>query len=312
MSVHSLRALVLSVLALALIVPVGATFATSATAAPCLDCDLDGDGIPDLFDPDPPAGPVEEVTYTLSVQTEGRVTDEAGIDCPRLACSRSVTYTRVCTKFKCPRFAFSTITLRLYPEPGVTATWPPDCVPHAGDLTRCDVRLDRDRTVNVTWAENPDGPAVTPVAPPSPSAPDATTPPATDPGAGPAPDAGATVVSGTVETGGTTVTAGKRGAIRSTVRYSFRRTDAWTEFTRLQVRRLPRGATVRATCKGTGCPRGAVTAAAPRRTVELRRLQDRRMQPGTRITIRVIKPGRATRTTAIAVRRGQDPRLTVK
>jgi hypothetical protein len=127
--------------------------------------------------------------------------------------------------------------------------------------------------------------------------------------AGAAGDSAATTVSGTVEASTAPGRPAKPGAIWSTIRYSFRRTDDWTEFTLLKVRHLPRGATVRAACRGSRCPHAAVIA-AERRTVPLGRFTRRRFAVGTVLTVRISKPGRRTRVTRIAVRRGQDPRIT--
>ena len=115
-----------------------------------------------------------------------------------------------------------------------------------------------------------------------------------------------TTVGGTVETRQATGRQAKRGAIRSTLRYSFRRSEAWTELTLLKVRNLPRGATVHVTCRGARCPKGAAIV-AKHNSVSLKRFTQRRFAVGTVITVRVSKPGRRARVTRIKVRQGEDP-----
>ena len=300
----SIRALVLLLLATVLLV-LGSSPA-SASAAPKCDvpdpppiCDRGQEDPPDR-DPDPPRGPTtttESVEYTLSVVTErGRVVDGSGLECPQGSCSRTVGYERTCTDGACPDYRYSTIALDLTPVAGYAATWD-GCTPRAGDTTRCDVRMDRDRTVRVLWTRTPGpGPIVNPE-------------PVRDGGAvvpGDTAVAPGTAVKGTAETA---AGSGRRGAVRSTVRYSFRRTATWTEFTRLQVRHLPAGATTRVACAGPGCPERALVSTRSG-SVKLRRLVGRRFPVGTLITIRVTHPRKHGRTTRILVRKGRDPRIT--
>jgi hypothetical protein len=206
-----------------------------------------------------------------------------------------VGYERTCTDGVCPDYPYSTITLVLTPVAGHAATWD-GCTPRAGDPTRCDVRMDRDRTVRVLWTRN--------------------TEPGTVVNAEPLRDGGAvapgdtavapgTAVKGTAETA---AGAGRRGAVRSTVRYSFRRTATWLEFTRLQVRHVPAGAVTRVSCAGRRCPKQAL-ASTRSGTVKLRRLVGRRFPVGTAITIRVTHPRKHGRTPRILVRKGRDPQV---
>ena len=286
----SVRLLILTALAVA----ATALLAASATALPCQTC---GGETPDP--PDPPVVTTERVTRTLTVETaRGRVTDGAALDCPGGACTRTITYVRRCTDGDCPEYAYAVVALQLTPVAGYTATWD-GCTPKDGAPTTCEVLLDADKTVRVQWAEQPatgggstGGGGVAPK-------------PLHDGGAvGGAPAAdGSTSVSGTVET------PARRGAIRSTLRYSFRRTSTWTEFTRLTVRHVPRGATTRVTCKGQGCPtRTAVFHRAGR--VDLDGFTGRRYGVGAAIAVRVAGTGKEARTTRMVVRRGRDPRVT--
>jgi hypothetical protein len=316
-SARSIRALILCAVAVALALPLAGELLPlhEAFAVPCRDCsDNDGGGgsgggggVPDPVpapspDPETPPGggttpgPVlmtERETHTLSVETDrGRVIDGSGIDCPRGACSRSWTYERTCSDGDCPAYHYLTITLILTPEAGYTAKWD-GCTPRPAEPAKCDVLLDRDRAVRVLWTKGDppfdpqplrDGGAVVP---------------------GDSSVAPGTVVSGTVET----PAVGRRGAVRSTVRYSFRRSATWTEFTLLKIRHIPAGATARVTCRGTRCPNGA-SVSTRSGSLKLNRFTGRRYAVATAITIRVTHPRKRGRTTKMVVRKGKDPRIT--
>jgi hypothetical protein len=258
----------------------------AAHALPCQNCGIE----PLPLDPpivvDPGDFTTESVSHTLTVVSErGRVTDGSGLDCPGVTCSRTLTFSRTCFDGNCPAYTFSTVTLALEPVDGYTAKWD-GCTPHGDDPTRCDVALDQDRTVQVLWTKG--ATAIDPVV---------------EHDGGPVnqvPATATTIVSGTVETG-TAPGPSKPGAIHSTLRYSFRRSDTWTEFTKLAARHVPDGAALKVRCRGKGCPDGPLT---------LKDLTGRRFAPGTVIVVRVTKPGRKTRVTRIEVRAGKDPRIT--
>ncbi len=261
----------------------------AAHALPCNSCGIEPPPIDPPIIVDPPVvdpGPIvtqESLTYTLSVTSErGHVTDGSGLDCPGAACDRTLTYTRLCSDGACPVYGFATVTLTLQPVDGYTAKWD-GCTPHADDPSRCDVLLDQDRAVEVLWTKG--ATAVDPTV-------------VHDGGAvNHLPAAPGTIVSGTVETG-----TRKAGAIRSTLRYSFRRSEVWTEFTKLAAKHVPAGAHVRVACRGEHCPNG--------RSLSLGDLTGRRFHAGTVIVVRVTKPGRKAKVTRIAVRAGKDPRIT--
>ena len=157
----------------------------------------------------------------------------------------------------------------------------------------CDVLLDADKTVSVLWTKT-DGKGTVDADPVH--------------GGG---DLGAAGVKGTTVSGSveTRIAPGRRGAIRSTLRYSFRRSTTWTEFTRLTVRHIPRGATTRVTCKGQGCPDGRIVSERAG-SVDLERYTGRRYGVGAALTVRVSKAGKDARTTRMVVRKGKDPRVT--
>jgi hypothetical protein len=293
----SLRALLLTVL-LALV-----SFPHAAAAEP--NCDVedpppicDRGGGPPEEDPGGGTTTTESVEFTLAVETErGKVVDGSGLECPQGPCSRTVGYERECTNGRCPPYRFLTVTLVLTPAPGYAATWD-GCTPRAGDALRCDVRMDRNRSVRVLWTRTAEpGPVVNPE---------------------PVRDGGAVVPGDTAVAPGTAVKGsvvetppapGPRRVVRSSVRYSFRRTATWTEFTRLQVRHVPAGATTAVSCDGRRCPRRALVLTRSG-SVKLNRFAGRRYPVGTTITIRVTHPRKAGRTTRILVRRGRDPQFT--
>ena len=289
------RLLILPALAVALAVALAAT----ASALPCQTCEPS-----DPPDP-PPVITTQRVSHTLTVQTErGRVTDGVALDCPG-ACTRTITYVRRCSDGDCPDYAYSVVALTLTPAAGYTATWD-GCTPKPGAPATCEVLLDADKTVRVIWAENPStggggggGEPGTIAEEPLHGGGAVEDAPAAD---------GDTSVSGTVETRAP-AGRGKRGAIRSTLRYSFRRSATWTEFTRLTVRHIPHGATTSAACKGQGCPAGATVSKRAGR-VDLTRYTGRRYGAGATLTVRVAKSGKEARTTRMVVRRGRDPRVT--
>jgi hypothetical protein len=312
-SARSIRALILCAVAVALALPLAGELLPldGAFAIPCQNCpgkdsgdggveEPEPDPSPDPEDPpggDPPAVTKESETHTLSVETDrGKVTDGSGIDCPSGACRRSWTYETTCSNGDCAPYNYMTVTLTLTPEAGYTAKWD-GCTPRPGDPAKCDVLMDSDRLVRVLWTKaTGDGAGI-----------DAQ--PLRDGGAvapGDTSVAPGTVLIGTVET---PAAAGRRGVIRSTVRYSFRRTTTWTEFTLLKIRHIPAGATSRVTCKGTRCPKGT-TVSTRSRSVKLNRFTGRRYAVGTAITIRVTHPLKRGRTTKMVVRKGKDPRIT--
>jgi hypothetical protein len=127
---------------------VGAGF---ASAAPPI-CD-------DPEDPGCGGGETQTFTNTLTVTTpaQGRVGEDGGlVSCGAGAtdCTHSVEYTRECDFGVCgdPEPAYVTLTLTATNgPPGFSPVWS-GCSPQAG-TNRCDVTLDDDRTVSLSWAD---------------------------------------------------------------------------------------------------------------------------------------------------------------
>ena len=92
----------------------------------------------------------------------------------------------------------------------------------------------------------------------------------------------------------------------ATVRISSRPGKGSTVITRLGVRTI-KGATVRASCKGKGCPRPRASSTRSRgKTMRLRRLE-RRLWAGTRIRIYVTSKGKIGSYTTLLIRRAKLP-----
>ena len=111
-----------------------------------------------------------------------------------------------------------------------------------------------------------------------------------------------------------TVVAPPPERIVVTLAFNFRRVRGLTRFTRLRVRRVPRGSRVRATCarKRKKCPRKARKAFSKRRasgSVNLKRFLRVRFRPGTKITVRVTKRGRIGAVKILTVRKRKPPRI---
>jgi hypothetical protein len=283
---------------LALLVAGLALSAAGASALPCQTCDP----------PDPPDdGPVittQSITRTLTVSTErGRVTDGVAIDCPAVACTREFRYSRTCVDGACEPYDFATATLTLTPVDGFTATWS-GCTPQPADPAHCEVVVDANRTVSVAWTPNDTG---GPAVDPEPTTTGGGDP--TQPGTAPPASDGRTETIVEEQAPEVERVPGRRRPIRSTLRYVFRRTDAWTEFTALAVRHLPRGATVAFDCRGTRCPDPRARAASGR-TMRLTSLTHIRFRAGNSFKIRVSKPGRLPRVTLVRVRFGKAPLIT--
>jgi hypothetical protein len=98
-----------------------------------------------------------------------------------------------------------------------------------------------------------------------------------------------------------------------TLSYTFQAFRAFTRFSRLQVRNVPRGGTVTATCafKGKRCAgkaRRSYTVRRAGRTVNLkRRFVGIRLPAGTRITVTVKRPGAIGAVKVLTVRSRRPP-----
>lgn len=90
------------------------------------------------------------------------------------------------------------------------------------------------------------------------------------------------------------------GAIAAGASWSYAATPKWTVLTRLKLKGVPKGAKVVVRCKGRGCPK----------KVTIKALNKRRLGKGTRIEIRITKPGYIGRVVRIVIRAKKAPSST--
>ena len=112
-----------------------------------------------------------------------------------------------------------------------------------------------------------------------------------------------------------TYTVVARRIPRVSLSFDFAAFRRFTTFSRMQVKGVPRGSVVRAKCtfKGRKCAgkaRKAFTKRNARGTVSLNKRYKRiRLRAGTRITVRVTKPGFIGAAKILDVRAGKRPKL---
>jgi hypothetical protein len=82
-----------------------------------------------------------------------------------------------------------------------------------------------------------------------------------------------------------------------------------TVFTRLALRGLPTGSTVRVRCKGSSCPRRRQTFRDTGRRVDLRSFVDHRLRPGTRLTTTITHDARVGVVKVMRIRRSRVPAI---
>lgn len=169
-----------------------------------------------------------------------------------------------------------------------------------------------DPTAPVAAAPPPPTPTATPVPPPppppvptAPPAPTATAVPTPAATAAPAPVAPAALPT-PAPTVAPTAAPPARLSPFPVVRVKGLLTTGGARVTLLSVR-APRGSQVRVRCRGTDCP--VRTYTAPTSTGRLRPFE-RVLRAGTRLEIRVTKPGYIGKSTLIVIRRQDEPKRT--
>jgi hypothetical protein len=93
----------------------------------------------------------------------------------------------------------------------------------------------------------------------------------------------------------------------ATIRYAYR---SALKLTKLQVRHVPRGSTLRVTCKGHGCPKALKHAYVKRHvhgTISLARFITHRFRAGVRLTLRISNPEWRTTVKTLRFRAGRAP-----
>jgi hypothetical protein len=129
------------------------------------------------------------------------------------------------------------------------------------------------------------------------------TPPSQQPAPPPAGGGG----GNTVPAGTTPTTALSKLKLPATIRYAYR---SALKLTKLQVRHVPRGSTLRVTCKGRGCPKALKHAYVKRHvhgTVSLSRFIKHRFRAGVKLTFRISNPGWRTTVKTLRFRAGRAP-----
>jgi hypothetical protein len=92
------------------------------------------------------------------------------------------------------------------------------------------------------------------------------------------------------------------------------RSDAFKRFTifhRLTLKGVPAGAKITVTCKGKRCPARRFTSRRKGGTVKLKKFTEKKLRPGTKLTIRVTRDGAIGKQFVITIRRGKAPRLRI-
>jgi len=99
----------------------------------------------------------------------------------------------------------------------------------------------------------------------------------------------------------------KKTRLVVTLSYDYSVKGRWTRLTRLQVKGVPAGATVKATCK-RGCSRKAYSVKKKARgTASLDRLVRKRIRAGTKIRVVVSRPGNLAAIKTLTVRASKRP-----
>jgi hypothetical protein len=99
--------------------------------------------------------------------------------------------------------------------------------------------------------------------------------------------------------------------VNATLSSSYKAFKTFTRYTRLTLKRVPRGAKVTVTCKGKRCPSRRFTSTRSG-SVKLTKFVKKKLRPGTTLTIRVTKPGALGKQFVIKIRKGARPKLTIR
>jgi hypothetical protein len=84
-------------------------------------------------------------------------------------------------------------------------------------------------------------------------------------------------------------------------------TRRWTRLRSLTLRDVEAGTAIKATCKGTGCPKRALRVTAKKGTVSLAGFTGRKLKPGTVIKVTLSTKGKITRTFTVKIRATRAP-----
>jgi len=114
-----------------------------------------------------------------------------------------------------------------------------------------------------------------------------------------------------------TVPAAKPAQIPFTVSFFAKASAKSTKFSRLQLKGVPAGATVKVTCAGRGCPKGLTGkgfSAKPKagKTISLAAFIKKAIPVTAKITVTVAKPGSLTTIKTITLRKAKSPTVATK
>jgi hypothetical protein len=98
--------------------------------------------------------------------------------------------------------------------------------------------------------------------------------------------------------------------VNSSVFYRYKAFRRYTILDSLMLKRVPARATITVKCKGAKCPAKSFRRSG-RRTVKLAKFTKKKLRRGTKLTIRVTKPGMIGKRFVILIRRNKAPKLTI-
>jgi hypothetical protein len=114
----------------------------------------------------------------------------------------------------------------------------------------------------------------------------------------------------------TTVSAASPEQIQVVLSFGFKSTKRTTKFTKLQLKNIPFGATVSATCKGSSCPKALKGKGFVKKhafgTINLKRFVKQPLKKSTTITVIVSKPGAINAIKVLKIRSAKAPTVTTR
>jgi hypothetical protein len=104
--------------------------------------------------------------------------------------------------------------------------------------------------------------------------------------------------------------------IQVVLAFGFKATKHATKLTKLQVKNIPFGATIKASCRGGNCPKRLKGKGFTKKkafgTVDLKRFITKPLKPGTALTVTVSKPGAINAIKVLKIRASKAPVVTTR